>query len=137
KSGQIALLERYGIPLPRQILATSLQEAEAFRAKLNAPVVVKIAAPELLHRTEAGGVAVNIRSAEALAQAYNGMLARIKNVRIDGVLIQEMAGDGMHVFVGMKRDPTFGPIVAAGPGGTLVELFGKLAMRPAPVDTNQ
>jgi acetyltransferase len=140
-SGQNALLERYGIALPRQILATSLQEAEAFRAKLNAPVVVKIAAPELLHRTEAGGVVVNVASAEALAQAYEGVVARIEqhypNTRIDGVLIQEMAGEGMHVFVGMKRDPTFGPIVAAGPGGTLVELFGKLAMRPAPLDLDQ
>ena len=136
-SGQIAVLERYGIALPRQVLATSLQEAEAFRAELDAPVVVKIAAPELLHRTEAGGVVVNVASADALARAYDGILARIKNTRVDGVLIQEMIGEGIQVFVGMKRDPTFGPIVAAGPGGTLVELFGKLAMRPAPVDPDQ
>ncbi|MGH7715326.1 MAG: acetate--CoA ligase family protein [Vulcanimicrobiaceae bacterium] len=137
-SGQTAVLERYGIALPRQIIATSLEEAEAFRAELGAPVVVKIAAPELLHRTEAGGVAVNVGSAPQLARAYERIFASITehhpNTRIDGMLIQEMAGDGVQAFVGMKRDPAFGPIVAAGAGGTLVELFGKLAMRPAPID---
>jgi len=137
-TGQIAVLERYGIALPRQTLATSLVEAEKFRASIGGPVVVKIAAPALLHRTEAGGVSIGIESAQQLAQAYDAILARINvhhpGTHVDGMLIQEMVGAGVHVFVGMKRDPTFGPIVAAGPGGTLVELFGKLAMRPAPFD---
>jgi acetyltransferase len=140
-AGQIAVLVRYGIALPRQLLAASLEEAEHFRASVNGPVVVKIAAPELLHRTEAGGVAINIRSADELAQAYERVLASIRanhpDARIDGMLIQEMVGEGTHAFVGVKRDPTFGPIVAIGPGGTFVELFGKLAMRPAPLDPDQ
>jgi len=138
---QIAVLERYGIALPRQVLATSLAEAERFRASAGVPVVIKIAAPDLLHRTEAGGVAINIRSAEELAQAYERILAsigaRYPDTRIDGMLVQEMVGDGTQAFVGVKRDPTFGPIVAVGPGGTFVELFGKLAMRPAPLDPDQ
>ena len=138
---QIAVLERYGIALPRQMLAASLDEAERFRASLGTPVAIKIAAPDVLHRTEAGGVAINIRSTDELARAYERILASIAahhpNVRIEGMLIQEMAGEGAHVFVGVKRDPTFGPIVAVGPGGTFVELFGKLAMRPAPVDSDQ
>jgi acetyltransferase len=140
-AGQIAVLERYGIAMPAQTLAATLEAAEAFRAQLGGPVVVKIAAPELLHRTEAGGVAVNVGSAQQLAHAYERILTSVKqhhpDTRIDGMLIQEMSAEGVQAFVGMKRDPAFGPIVAVGAGGTLVELFGKLAMRPAPVDPDR
>ena len=96
--GQIGVLERYGIALPRQLLATLLDEAERFRTSAGVPVVLKIAAPDLLHRTEAGGVAIDIRSAAELARAYDRILASIRarypDTRIDGMLIQEMAGEG-------------------------------------------
>lgn len=137
-SAQIATLERYGITLPRQILASSLAEAEAFRADVNAPIAVKIASPDLLHRTEAGGVAIDVRSKQQLADAYDAILSRVRKehprARVDGMLVQEMVDDGTQAFVAVKRDATFGPIVAVGAGGTLVELFGKVVMRPAPLE---
>lgn len=135
---QIALLERYGIPLPRQVLARTLEEAEAFRAAINCPVAVKVAASDLLHRTETGAVATDVASPEELAEAYRVVLANVaqhgSKAKIDGVLVQEMIRGLAQAFVGMKRDPTFGPIIGVGPGGTFVELFGKLVMRPAPID---
>ncbi|MGH7685017.1 MAG: acetate--CoA ligase family protein, partial [Vulcanimicrobiaceae bacterium] len=139
-AGQIDVLTRYGIPLPRQILARTVAEAERFRAGIDRPVVVKIASADLLHRTESGGVVVGVKSTEELAGAYDRILRDVgvaePGATIEGVLIQEML-EGLHVFVGMKRDPTFGPMIAVGPGGTLVELIAKLAMRPAPVDAAQ
>ena len=129
-AGQIDVLTQYGIPLPKQILAANLAEAERFRAELGRPVVVKIASVELLHRTEAGGVVAGVNTSDELANAYDRIMHT--EASIEGVLVQEML-DGLHVFVGMKRDPTFGPMIAVGPGGTLVELIATLAMRPAPL----
>lgn len=138
---QIAILKRYGIPLPRQILAKNAAEAEAFRSTLGRPVVVKVASTGLVHRTEAGGVAVGVTTSQELVEAYERVTHNVSKsepeASIEGVLVQEMIDDGLHVFVGMKRDPAFGPMIAVGPGGTLVELIAKLAMRPAPVDAEQ
>jgi succinyl-CoA synthetase beta subunit len=140
-AGQIDVLARYGVPLPRQILATTLADAERFRANLARPVVAKVASADVLHRTESGGVIVGLKSAEELAVAYERILRDVRaaepDATIEGVLVQEMVEDGLHVFVGVKRDPTFGPMIAVGPGGTLVEIIAKLAMRPAPVDAQQ
>jgi acyl-CoA synthetase (NDP forming) len=140
-AGQIDVLERYGVPLPKQTLATTLADAERFRASLDRPVVVKIASADIVHRTESGGVIVGVKSAEELAEAYERVVRDVTAAEpgstIEGVLVQEMIEDGLHVFVGTKRDPTFGPMIAAGPGGTLVELIARLAMRPAPVDLKQ
>lgn len=137
-AGQIAALGTYDISLPRQQLVQSLEAAESFRKSLGKPVVLKVAAPALLHRTEAGGVAVDLRSSQQLEAAYDRILAGVKatnpDITIDGVVIQEMIRDGAQVFVGMKRDEIFGPIVAIAPGGSLVELIAKPVMRPAPID---
>lgn len=140
-ASQIAVLKRYGIPLPWQILAENLGEAEQFRSALGRPVAVKVASTSVLHRTEAGGVVVGVRSAQELASAYDRVMRNVStsepNASIEGVLVQEMIEEGLHVFVAMKRDPVFGPMIAVGPGGTLVELIAKVAMRPAPVDAEQ
>ncbi len=134
-AGQIDTLTRYRIPLPRQILSESLAGAERFRVALGRPVVVKVASADVLHRTETGGVVIGVNTAEELAAAYEHVTRSVSSS--EGVLVQEMIEDGLHVFVGMKRDPAFGPIIAVGPGGTLVELVAKLAMRPAPVNAEQ
>jgi len=136
-AGQSRLLAAYGVRLPREVVAETLEAAEAFRREISGPVALKIASPDIGHRTEIGAVVVNVDSAEALNEAY---LAIHRNVakhspdaRIDGLLVQEMVRGGLEVLVGVKRDPVFGPIVAVGPGGTLVELIGELQMAPAPV----
>ena len=137
-AGQIAILEGYGIPLPRQILAKDVDEAETFLRKLGRPVVAKVAAPRMLHRTEAGGVAIGIATPEHIADEYYRICDNVErnapSTQIEGVLVQEMIAGGAQMFVGMKRDATFGPIVAVAPGGTLVDLIPKPVLRPVPVD---
>ncbi|MSP67700.1 MAG: CoA-binding protein [Alphaproteobacteria bacterium] len=130
-------LQTAGIRLPRETLAKDALAAEAFRRQVGAAVAVKIASPDIAHRTEIGAVAIGIDGAEALAAAVERVLANARRhhptARIDGVLVQEMVTGGLEVLVGVKRDPTFGPVVAFGPGGTLVEELKALTLVPAPV----
>tara|TARA_Y100001960_G_C14751991_1_gene869015 strand:+ start:239 stop:2347 length:2109 start_codon:yes stop_codon:yes gene_type:complete len=134
---QKALLEAYGIRLPREIVAETIEEAEEFRLVLDNPVAVKIASPDIAHRTEIGGVVTDVRGEEALAVACdtvnNNARRHYPNAQIEGVLVQEMVSGGLEVLIGIKRDPVFGPMIAFGPGGTLVELIGDVNMLPCPV----
>jgi acyl-CoA synthetase (NDP forming) len=135
-AGQGGLLHACGIRLPREVLAQSLKEAQEFRKTVGGPVAVKVASPEIAHRTEIGGVVIGIEDDDALEEAYDAVLAAARrsfpNARIDGVLVQEMV-QGVETIVGVKRDPTFGPMVAVGPGGTLVDLLRRVELRPAPM----
>jgi acyl-CoA synthetase (NDP forming) len=135
--GQIAVLESYGIPLPEQILARDLKEAEEFRRRADRPIAVKAASVTLLHRTEAGAVVLNVKSSEELVQAYDRVRKSLDREHIEGVLAQSMIEGGVQAFIGVRRDPTFGPMVAVGPGGTFVELIGKVVLRPAPVTSEE
>jgi len=134
---QKAVLEAYGVRLPREIVAATIEEAEAFRAELDTPVAVKIASPDIAHRTEIGGVVTDVRGEDALAVACdtvnNNARRHHPDARIDGVLVQEMVNGGLEVLIGVNRDPVFGPMIVFGPGGTLVELIDKVNMLPAPV----
>ncbi len=140
-AGQAKALDAYGVRVPKQILAQNLDEAESFFNETDAPVALKIASPDIAHRTEIGGVITNIQIVSALHKAYDTILANAKhhhpNAQIDGILAQEMITDGVEVLIGMKRDATFGPMIAVGPGGTLVELLGDVQMAPAPLSELQ
>lgn len=134
---QKAVLEAYGVRLPRETVASSIDEAEAFRAELDGPVAVKIASPDIAHRTEIGCVVTDVHGEDALAVACDTVNHNARrhhpDACIEGVLVQEMVSGGLEVLIGAKRDPVFGPMVVFGPGGTLVELIGKVDMLPAPV----
>lgn len=134
---QKAALTAYGVRLPREIIAATIQEAEAFRAELDSPVAVKIASPDIVHRTEIGGVVTDVRGEDALAVACDTVNTNARrhhpDARIEGLLVQEMVSGGLEVLVGVKRDPVFGPMIVFGPGGTLVELIADVHMLPAPV----
>ena len=134
---QKAALAAYGVRLPREIIAATIQEAEAFRAELDSPVAVKIASPDIVHRTEIGGVVTDVRGEDALAVACDTVNTNARrhhpDARIEGLLVQEMVSGGLEVLVGVKRDPVFGPMIVFGPGGTLVELIADVHMLPAPV----
>ena len=134
---QAELLRAYGVRLPAAILARSAEAAEAFRARVNGTVAVKIASPDIMHRTEIGAVVTGVRDASELADAYETVLARARkrapDARIDGVLVQEMVAGGVETIVGVKRDPVFGPMVVFGAGGMLVELMRDVQLRPAPL----
>lgn len=135
------VLRAYGIRLPSQTLATSLKGAEAFRAQLDGLVALKIASPDIAHRTDIGGIVTDIKDAKTLAAAYDRILKNAKqhlpDARIDGVLVQEMVRGRTEAFIGVKRDPVFGPMIAFGAGGTLVELVRQIKLRPAPVSQAQ
>jgi acyl-CoA synthetase (NDP forming) len=133
---QARVLAAYGIRLPREVLATDADQATAFLAETGGPVVLKIASPDIAHRSEIGAVVTGIADADALTTAYTTIMDNARHhhpdARLDGVLVQEMVSGGVEALIGIKRDPVFGPMIAFGPGGTLVELFGGVALHPAP-----
>ena len=126
------------LPPAREILARSSADAADAATSLGFPVVLKVQSPDLPHKTEAGGVRLGLADAAAVAAAYDQMLADVGRhapaARIDGVLVQKMAPKGHELVIGMVNDPTFGPLMMVGYGGTTVELFGDVAHSPAPVD---
>ncbi len=134
------LLNAYGIALPREIVAGSIGEACEFFKRTDCPVVLKIASPDIAHRAELGAVVTSVSSLDELERSYQQVLknvqAKAPNVQIDGVLIQEMV-EGQEASIGIQRDPVFGPVVAIGTGGGLVELIDDIALRPAPISFEQ
>jgi len=138
---QAELLRAYGVRLPAEVVAESAEAAEAFRARVDSAVAVKIASPDIMHRTEIGAVVTGIGDASELADAYETVLARARrrasDARIDGVLVQEMVAGGVEAIVGIKRDPVFGPMAVFGAGGMLVELMRDVQLRPAPLTRAQ
>lgn len=135
--GQMAALAACGIRFPHQDIVGTLAEAERVLDAVGGTVAVKIASPDIAHRSEIGAVRTGLADHAALAEAYRAVLANARHhhpqARIDGVLVQEMV-EGLEVLVGTMRDPTFGPVVVFGPGGVLVELMGGTTMIPAPFD---
>jgi len=132
------LLAPYGLPASQEALAQSPADAGAQAARLGFPVALKIQSPDIPHKTEAGGVKLGLTDAPAVAAAYTEILAsadRYKpGARVDGILVQRMAPKGHELVIGMVNDPTFGPMMMVGYGGTMVELLGDVAHAPAPVN---
>lgn len=139
-----ALLSAYGIALPRELVARTPEEAAAAAARIGAPVAVKLQSSTLTHKTDVGGVQLNIRSPEAAAAAYQAIATSLAGrglaAAMDGVLVQEMVTGGVECLVGVVTDPVFGPLIAFGLGGVAAEALGDVAFRLHPltdVDANQ
>ncbi|MCC5808832.1 MAG: acetate--CoA ligase family protein [Ectothiorhodospiraceae bacterium] len=136
-----ALLEQYGVPVVGERRARSADEAVEAAAALGFPLVMKIDSPDLPHKTEAGGIALNLRDEEEVRGAYSDMMERISALestpRINGVLLQRMVPKGVEIMVGARTDPAFGPLVVVGLGGVLVELLKDTVVAPAPVTPRQ
>ncbi|HEX6363299.1 MAG TPA: acetate--CoA ligase family protein, partial [Albitalea sp.] len=128
--------EAYGIAVPREALATSAAEASTHAAAMGFPVVMKIVSPDILHKTEAGGVVVGVRSADEAAGAYEQIVANARAHKADaqvlGVQVQQMVKGGQEVIVGAMTDNSFGKLVAFGLGGVLVEVLKDVTFRLAP-----
>lgn len=127
----------YGLRLPENELAASADEAVEFANKIGYPVVLKIASPDILHKTDVGGVKVGLENATDVRDAFDLIMYRaqryVPDARIWGCLVQEMVPmDGVEVLVGMNRDPQFGPLVTFGLGGILVEVLKDVTFRVAP-----
>jgi acetate---CoA ligase (ADP-forming) len=127
----------YGLRLPKSELARNPDEAVKIAAEIGYPVVLKIASPDILHKTDVGGVRVGLRSATEVRDAYELMTYRaeryLPEARLWGCLVQEMApAGGLEILVGMNRDPQFGPLVTFGLGGIYVETLQDVTFRVAP-----
>jgi acyl-CoA synthetase (NDP forming) len=129
-----ATLARYGIALPASRAVASAAEAEAAAAAIGFPVALKIRSPDILHKTEAGGVMLDLRSRAEVAAAAGTLTAaaRAARARIDGLLVQKMVS-GIEAIVGARSDPLYGPLLLIGAGGVLVELARDVALRLLPV----
>jgi acetyltransferase len=140
EAGARPLLEAYGIPVVKAEPAGSASEAAAAASRIGFPVVMKILSPDILHKSDVGGIRLNLTSAEAVQQEYEKLLkdvrGKLPEARIDGVLIEQTAARGQELIVGMKRDPGFGPLLMFGLGGIYVELFKDIAFRIAPVSAD-
>lgn len=128
--------DAYGITVPQEGVAASAAEAQKLAAGMGFPVVMKIVSPDILHKTEAGGVIVGVKSAEDAAQAYDTILANAKKYKADaaivGVQVQQMIKGGQEVIIGAITDDSFGKLVAFGLGGVLVEVLKDITFRLAP-----
>src|SRR5580704_9300537 len=132
--------EAYGISVPREAVASSADEAARLASEIGFPVVMKIVSPQILHKTEAGGVVVGVKSAESAKDAYATILANAAKydakAEILGVQVQQMLAGGQEVIIGAVTDPAFGKLVAFGLGGILVEVLKDITFRLAPA-TNE
>jgi acetyl coenzyme A synthetase (ADP forming)-like protein len=128
--------DAYGIAVPKEGVASSSGDAVSLANAMGFPVVLKIVSPDILHKTEAGGVLVGLNSADEVARGYDTILANAKNyksdAKIDGVQVQQMLTAGQEVIIGAVTDGSFGKLVAFGLGGTLVEVLKDITFRLAP-----
>jgi acetyl coenzyme A synthetase (ADP forming)-like protein len=128
--------DAYGITVPQEGLAAGAAEAQKLATAMGFPVVMKIVSPDILHKTEAGGVIVGVKSADEAAKAYDTIIANAKRYKADaqimGVQVQQMIKGGQEVIIGAITDNSFGKLVAFGLGGVLVEVLKDITFRLAP-----
>jgi acyl-CoA synthetase (NDP forming) len=130
-----AALKAAGIAVPKGALAKTLAEAKAIATKIKYPVVLKAQAAALTHKSDAGGVAVNIKTAKELTDAWKKMQADVKKARpdlkLDGILVEKMGKKGVEIVVGARRDPAWGPTLMIGLGGVFTEALKDVRFLPA------
>ena len=135
------LLAAYGFPQLKTGLAKDADQAAALAAETGRRVVLKIESPDILHKTDAGGVRLGIANPEEARAAYTDILEAVRrhkpDARVEGVLVQEMAPAGVELVLGGSRDATFGPVVTVGLGGIHVEVLRDIAHRVAPVTPSE
>ena len=131
-----AVCDAYGIAVPKEGVAASATEAAKLATKIGYPVVLKIVSPQILHKTEAGGVLVGVKNAAEVKAGFAKIMASAKKydrkAQILGVQVQQMVGGGQEVIIGAVTDPSFGKLVAFGLGGVLVEVMKDVTFRLAP-----
>jgi acyl-CoA synthetase (NDP forming) len=132
------LLEEFGVPMPKRMLAADLAQAEKVADAIGYPVVLKAQAAALFHKSDAGGVIVGIGDAEELRAAWRRMLADVRRARpdlkLDGILVEAMAKPGLEMIVGARRDPDWGVVAMVGLGGIWVETLRDVQLLPPGAD---
>ena len=145
KAGRKHLLEmeaktvcmEYGIPVTKFRLAETEAEAVKFAEEIGYPVVLKIVSPDIIHKSDVGGVMLNLKNAREVRKAYKQIMENVKKRRIDakvlGILVQEMAPPSTEVIVGVTKDPQFGHALMFGLGGIFVEVLKDVTFRIVPI----
>jgi acetyl-CoA synthetase (ADP-forming) len=145
KENRKALLEteakticaEYGIPVNKFQLAKTEKEASTYADEIGYPIVLKIVSPDIIHKSDAGGVKVNLKNSQEVAATYRQIIENAKKYKADakivGVLVQEMAPQSTEVIVGAIKDPQFGQTIMFGLGGIFVELLKDVNFRVAPI----
>jgi len=135
------ILKAYGITTPQSSVAETPEEAIAYCEQIGYPVVLKIASPDILHKSDVGGIIVGVQNADEVREGFATLIQRAKEHRPDatlwGVQVQEMVRDAREIIIGMNRDPQFGPLVMFGLGGIYVEVLKDVAFRVAPMSAPQ
>jgi acetyltransferase len=135
------LLAAWGVGSARERLVESAEAAVEAAEQLGFPVVLKVDSPDILHKTEAGVVRLNLGDAAQVRAAYAEVLASAKahapQAGITGVSVQEMVGDGVEVIIGVSRDPQLGPVLLFGSGGVMVEVYDDVALRRCPITRSE
>jgi acetyl-CoA synthetase (ADP-forming) len=130
-----------GIPITNFELAKNESEALEFAETIGFPVVLKIVSPDILHKSDVGGVVVGIKNTEEVKDAYGKILENVEKnapkARIEGIMVQEMAPSGTEVIVGCTKDPQFGPAIMFGLGGIFVEVLKDVTFRIAPITEDE
>lgn len=134
-----ALLSCYGMPLLESHPAFTPAEAAAAAAEVAGPVALKAFGARILHKTEAGAVALALPDPSAVEAAARAMAGRLRGAGLEaeGFLVQRMAGEGAEMIVGVVQDPQFGPVIACGAGGTAVELLKDVSVRLTPLNDSE
>lgn len=131
------LLKKYGIPVTEEDIVKNPDEALEVAARIGTPVVMKISSPDISHKSDVGGVALNVKE-EDVKTTYSKIMSRVKSAvpsaSIEGILVQQMAPPGQEVIVGLKKDPQFGYALMFGLGGIFVEVYRDVSFRVVPVE---
>lgn len=132
------VLKAYGFPVPKSVLANDEDECAKAAQEIGYPVVMKIASADIIHKSDAGGVKVNLTNEQEVRNAYRSIMSSVKNYKSDanilGVLVQELVKGGKETIIGAKHDPKFGPLVMFGMGGIYVEVLKDVVFRLAPIN---
>jgi acyl-CoA synthetase (NDP forming) len=132
-----AVCMEYGIPVTEFKLVKSEGEAVQFAGKIGYPIVLKIVSPDIIHKSDVGGVITNLKDAKDVRNSYKQILRNVKKLKVKakivGLLVQEMAPSSTEVIVGATKDPQFGPAIMFGLGGIFVEILKDVTFRIAPI----
>lgn len=135
------ILADYGIPIPKQEIAKTKEKLLIILNDFQYPVVLKISSEDILHKTDAGGVKLNIKTKEEAVRAFDDIMINCAKydpkARLDGVLVQEMVKPGMEMIIGISSDQKFGPMLMIGMGGVFVEIFKDIAIYPCPLNKEE
>ena len=131
------ILEGYGVSVPEYALATTAKEAAEAAKKIGFPLVMKVVSPKILHKTDVGGVKVNITKVSDVKKTFTDMQKRLdkKDSGFKGVLLEKMVPKGVELIVGVQNDPQFGPVIMVGMGGIMTEIMKDVAFRMLPITT--